>query len=59
MEISDTKIATAAIVTIVAVLTTAAYLAGAISETVVIGLASTGIAAVAGLAGVEIGKTAK
>ena len=56
MEISETKIAIVAIVVIIAILTAAAYLAGATSETLVIGLASTGVAAVAGLAGVEMGK---
>jgi len=58
MEISDTKIAIGAVVTIVTILTTAAYLAGSTSETLVIGLASTSIAAVAGLAGFEMGKRA-
>lgn len=57
MEISDTKIAIGAIVIIVAILTVAAYLAGAISETLALGLATGAIGAVAGLAGVELGKT--
>ena len=56
MEITDTKIAIGAIVTIVTVLTSAAYLAGVISETLALGLATGAIGAVAGLAGVEIGK---
>lgn len=56
MEINDTKVAISAVVIMVTVLVVAAYLAGVISETVVLGLASTGIAAVAGLVGVEIGK---
>ena len=58
MEISDTKIAIGAIVILITILTAAAYLAGATSETLVIGLASTGIAAVAGLAGYDMGKKA-
>lgn len=58
MEISDIKIAIGAVVLIVSILTVATYLAGAISETLAIGLASTGIAAVAGLAGFEAGKQA-
>jgi hypothetical protein len=58
MEITDTKTAIWAIVIIVAILTTAAYLAGVISETLALGLASAAIGAVAGLAGVEIGKKA-
>jgi len=56
MELTDIKIAIGAIVLIVLVLTVAAYLAGAISETLTLGLASAAIAAVAGLAGVEVGK---
>lgn len=56
MEISDIKIAIGAVVTIIMILTTSAYLASAISETMVIGLASTSIAAIAGLAGFEMGK---
>jgi hypothetical protein len=56
MEITDTKIAIGAIVIIVAILTVAAYLAGVISETLALGLATGAIGAVAGLAGVEIGK---
>lgn len=56
MEITDTKIAIVAIVVIVSILTTAAYLAGVISETLALGLATGAIGAVAGLAGVEIGK---
>lgn len=58
MEISDTKIAIGAIIILVAVLTVAAYLSGSVTETLVIGLASTGIAAVAGLAGYDMGKKA-
>lgn len=56
MEITDTKIAIGAIVIIVSVLTTAAYMAGVVSETLALGLATGAIGAVAGLAGVEIGK---
>lgn len=56
MEITDTKTAIGAIVIIVAVLTSAAYLSDVISETLALGLASAAIGAVAGLAGVEIGK---
>jgi len=56
MELSDTKIAIGAIVTIVAILTGAAYLAGVVTETMVIALASTSIAGAAGLAGFEMGK---
>lgn len=56
MEISDTKTAIVAIVTIVSILTTAAYLAGVISETLALGLATGAIGAVAGLAGFEAGK---
>jgi hypothetical protein len=56
MEINDIKIAIGAIVVIISILTIAAYLAGVVSETLAIGLASTGIAAVAGLAGFEMGK---
>lgn len=56
MEINDIKIAIGAIVMIIAILTAATYLAGAVSETLAIGLASTGIAAVAGLAGFDMGK---
>ena len=56
MEITDTKIAIGSIVVIMAILTTAAYLSGTTSETLVLGLASAGIGAIAGLAGVEIGK---
>jgi hypothetical protein len=56
MEINDTKIAIGAIVIIVSVLTTAAYMAGVVSETLALGLATGAIGAVAGLAGVEIGK---
>jgi hypothetical protein len=58
MEISDTKIATGAIVIVVAVLTTASYLSGAISETLALGLASAAIGAIAGLAGFDAGKKA-
>lgn len=58
MEMTDTKVAIGAIVVIVSALTAAAYLAGSVSETLVLGLASTGVAAVAGLAGVELGKKA-
>jgi hypothetical protein len=58
MEISDTKIAIGAIVALITILTATAYLAGVTSETLVIGLASTGIAAVAGLAGYDMGKKA-
>lgn len=56
MEISDTKIAITAIVIIVAMLTAAAYMAGVMSETLALGLATGAIGAAAGLAGVEIGK---
>lgn len=56
MEISDTKTAIGAIVVIVSILTTAAYLAGVISETLALGLATGAIGAVAGLAGFEAGK---
>ena len=56
MEISDVKIAIVAILLMVIALTAGAYLADAITETLVIGLASTGIAAAAGLAGYEVGK---
>ena len=58
MEISDTKTAIGAIVIIVMVLTTAAYMAGVISETLALGLATGAIGAVAGLAGFEAGKNA-
>ena len=56
MEITDTKTAIGAIVTIVAMLTAAAYMAGVMSETLALGLATGAIGAAAGLAGVEIGK---
>lgn len=56
IEISDVKIAIVAILLMVIALTIGAYLADAITETLVIGLASTGIAAAAGLAGYEVGK---
>jgi len=58
MEITDTKIAIGAIIILTTVLTVASYLSGVVSETLVIGLASTGIAAVAGLAGFDMGKKA-
>lgn len=56
MEITDTKIAIGAIVILETVLIVPAYLSGAISETLVIGLASAGIAAIAGLAGFDMGR---
>lgn len=55
MEISDIKIAIGAIILIVGMLIGAAYLAGVVSETMVIALASTAIAGAAGLAGFEAG----
>jgi len=58
MEISDTKIAIGSIVILSTVLTASAYMSGAVSETLIIGLASTGIAAIAGLAGYDMGKNA-
>lgn len=57
MEISDTKTAIAAIVIVVSVLTGAAYMAGVISETLALGLATGAIGAIAGLAGFEAGKS--
>jgi len=54
--ISDTKIAIGAIVALEAMLIAAAYLGGNISDTAIMGLASAGIGAIAGLAGFDMGK---
>lgn len=58
MEISDAKIATTAIVIVIGILTASAYLTDTISETLVLGLASAAIGAIAGLAGFDMGKKA-
>ena len=56
MDLSDIKIAICAIIILIGTLTIAAYLSGSVTETLIIGLASTGIAAIAGLAGFDMGR---
>ncbi len=53
---SDNKTAIVTILLITTVLATTSYLSGVASETLIMGLSSAGIAAVAGLSGYEVGK---